>query len=217
MTVSAREVQQLRAQTGAGIMDCKRALAESSGNLDKAIEYLRKKGLSAASKKAERVASEGAVGSYIHAGGKIGVLVEVNCETDFVARNEDFRAFVKDIGMHIAAANPQYVRREEVPEAAVAREREILVAQVQEEGKPEHVAQKVVEGRLGKYFKEICLLEQPFVREPEHSVEEMLNGLVAKIGEKIAIRRFVRYQLGEGIEKKSADFAAEVAKAASGG
>ena len=217
MEVNARQVQELRAKTGAGIMDCKRALAEESGNLEKAIEFLRKKGLSAASKKAGRTASEGAVGSYIHAGGKIGVMVEVNCETDFVGRNDDFQRFVREIAMHIAAASPRYVLRDEVPADVVAKEKEILTAQVVEEGKPAAMAEKIVEGRLGKFYKEVCLMEQPFVREPDKSVEQVLNELVAKIGEKIEIRRFVRFQLGEGIEKRSEDFAAEVAKAASGG
>lgn len=217
MEVNARQVSELRAKTGAGIMDCKKALAEEKGDLEKAIEFLRKKGLSAASKKAGRVASEGAVGSYIHAGGKIGVMVEVNCETDFVGRNDDFQRFVRDVAMHIAAANPRFVRRDEVPEDVLAKEREILLAQAAEEGKPAHMADKIVEGRIGKFYKEICLMEQPYVREADKSVEQVLNELVAKIGEKIEIRRFVRFQLGEGIEKRSEDFASEVAKAAAGG
>jgi len=212
MQVNAQQVRQRRTKTGAGIMDCKKALSESSGDLDKAVEFLRKKGLSAASKKASRVATEGAVGSYIHAGGKIGVLLEVNCETDFVARNDDFKGFVKDIAMHIAASQPQYVGRSEVPEAQVAKEREILEAQAAEEGKPAKVVEKIVEGRLSKFYKEICLLEQPFVKDPDKSVEQLLNEVVAKIGEKIAIRRFARYQLGEGLEKRDDDFASEVAK-----
>ncbi len=217
MQITAQAVQQLRAQTGAGIMDCKRALAEEDGNLERAIDYLRKKGLSANAKKAGRVASEGAVGSYIHGGGKIGVMVEVNCETDFVGRNEDFQAFVKDVAMHIAAASPRYISREEVTAAELAREREVLVAQAVESGKPQDVAERMVEGRIGKFYKEICLLEQPFVKEPDKSVEQVLNALVAKIGERLVIRRFTRFGLGEGIEKRSEDFASEVAKAASGG
>ena len=216
MEVSAQQVQELRSKTGAGIMDCKRALAEEKGNFDKAVEYLRKKGLSAAAKKAGRIAAEGSVGSYIHAGGKIGVLVEVNCETDFVGKNDAFIGFVRDISMHIAASNPRYIARDEVPEAEVAKEKEILLAQLQEEGKPAAAHAKILEGRLGKFFKEACLLEQPFVREPDKTVEQMLNELVAKIGERVVVRRFVRFQLGEGIERKSEDFAAEVAKAASG-
>lgn len=216
MQVNARQVQELRGKTGAGIMDCKHALAETNGNLDKAVEYLRKKGLSAAAKKQTRIASEGMVGSYVHGGGKIGVLVEVNAETDFVARNEEFQRFVKDIAMHVAASNPSYVSRSEVPEDVLAKEKEILAAQVVEEGKPENMVEKIVEGRLNKkFFKEACLLEQPFVKEPEKSVEQILNELVAKIGEKIALRRFVRFQLGEGLEKRSEDFASEVQKAAS--
>lgn len=216
MEVNAKLVSELRAKTGAGIMDCKKALAEENGNLDKAVEFLRKKGLSAASKKAGRIASEGAVGSYIHAGGKIGVMVEVNCETDFVGRNEDFQKFVREVAMHIAAAAPRYVRREEVPEADVAKEREILSAQIAQEGKPQAVADRIVEGRIGKFYKEICLLEQPFVIAPDKSVEQVVNEITAKIGEKIVVRRFTRFQLGEGIEKRSEDFAAEVQKAAAG-
>lgn len=217
MQVTANLVQQLRAQTGAGIMDCKKALAESQGKLEAAVELLRKKGLSAASKKAGRIASEGSVGSYIHAGGKIGVMVEVNCETDFVGRNEDFQRFVRDVAMHIAAAAPRYVSRDEVPSDVVDKEREILLAQAnQEGGKPQAVLEKIVDGRVGKFFKEICLLEQPFVKESDKTVEQVLNEITAKIGEKIVVRRFVRFQLGEGIEKRSEDFAAEVQKAAAG-
>lgn len=216
MEINAKQVGLLRAKTGAGIMDCKRALTEEKGDLDRAVEYLRKKGLSAASKKAGRIASEGLVGSYIHGGGKIGVLVEVNCETDFVGRNEDFKRFVREIAMHIAATNPRYVRREEVPAAEVAKEREILAAQVAGEGKPPAVLEKIVTGRIDKFYKEICLLEQPFVLASDKSVEQVVNELTSKIGEKIVLRRFVRFQLGEGIEKRTEDFAAEVAKAAQG-
>jgi elongation factor Ts len=217
MQINAKSVQELRSKTGAGIMDCKKALAEEGGDIEKAIDFLRKKGLSAASKKAGRIASEGAVGSYIHAGGKIGVMVEINCETDFVGRNEDFQRFVKDVAMHIAAASPRYVAREEVTAAELEREKEVLTAQAIEEGKPKAVADKIVEGRMGKFYKEICLLEQPFVKEADKSVEQVLNELVAKIGERIVIRRFTRFALGEGIEKRSEDFASEVARAASGG
>jgi elongation factor Ts len=216
MQVNAQLVSELRARTGAGIMDCKKALAEEQGNLDKAIEYLRKKGLSAAAKKAGRIASEGVVQSYIHAGGKIGVLLEVNCETDFVAKNEDFQRVVKDIAMHIAASSPQYVRREEVPEAVVAKEKEIFAAQAKESGKPANVIEKMVTGRVDKYYKEVCLMEQPFVRDPNVTVDQVMNELVAKIGEKIAVRRFVRWALGEGLEKRSENFAEEVAKQVSG-
>ncbi len=215
MEVSAKVVADLRAKTGAGMMDCKKALAETGGDFEKAVEYLRKKGLSASAKKAGRVASEGAVGSYIHMGGKIGVLVEVNCETDFVARNPDFQQFMKDVSMHIAASAPRFVQREDVPADEVAKEREILAAQLAEQGgkKPPEVVQKIVEGKLGKFFAESCLLEQPFVKETDKTVADILNGLVAKIGEKIVVRRFVRFQLGEGLAKKSEDFASEVQKA----
>lgn len=218
MEVNARLVQELRSKTGAGIMDCKRALAEEQGDLERAVDYLRKKGLSAAAKKSGRIASEGAVSSYIHAGGKIGVLVEINCETDFVARNPDFQTFSRDVAMHIAAANPQYVAQADVPADVVAKEREILAAQIAEEGKskPAAVIEKIVEGRIAKFFKEVCLLEQPFVKDSDKTVEQVQNELVAKIGEKIAIRRFARFQLGEGLEKKSEDFASEVAKVVSG-
>ena len=216
MEVNAKQVQALRAKTGAGIMDCKRALAEEQGNVDKAIEYLRKKGLSAAAKKAGRVAAEGAVGSYIHAGGKIGVLVEVNSETDFVGRNEDFQRFVREVAMHIAAASPRYVSRDEVPVELVEKERAFLTDQVKTEGKPEQAHAKIVEGRLGKFFEGLCLLDQPFVREPAKSVATILTDLVAKIGEKVVVRRFERFQLGEGIERQKEDFADEVAKVAAG-
>lgn len=195
-------------------MDCKKALAETDGDHEKAIDYLRKKGLAAASKKAGRVASEGMVGSYIHAGGKIGVLVEVNCETDFVARNENFQVFVKDIAMHIAAAAPQFVRREEVSEEIVEREKEIYRAKARETGKPENIIEKIIEGQVGKFYADICLLEQAYVKDPDKTVQQFLNETIAAIGENISIRRFVRYALGEGLAKKETDFAAEVAAAA---
>jgi elongation factor Ts len=216
MQVNAQQVQELRSRTGAGIMDCKKALAEENGDIDKAIEYLRKKGLSAAAKKAGRIASEGVVASYIHGPGKIGVLLEVNCETDFVGKNEDFKGFVKDVAMHVAATNPGWVRREEVPEETVTKEKEIFAAQAKESGKPAPVIEKMVTGRVEKFYKENCLLEQPFVKDPNLTVEQVLNTLVGKIGEKIVVRRFVRWELGEGLEKRSDDFAAEVAKTASG-
>ena len=212
MAVSAKQVQELRAKTGAGIMDCKKALNEAGGNLDGALEALRKSGLAASAKKAGRIASEGLVGSYIHGGGKIGVLVEINCETDFVGRNEDFQGFVRDVAMHVAAANPQYLNREEVPAEIVEKEKEILAAQIADEGKPANVVEKIVEGRINKFFKEICLMDQPFIKEPKQSVAEIQNELVGKIGEKISIRRYVRFELGAGLEKRSEDFAAEVAK-----
>ena len=214
--VNAQVVSELRQKTGAGMMDCKKALTESSGDMDKAIEWLRKKGLSAAEKKAGRIAAEGAVTSYIHGAGKIGVLLEVNCETDFVARNTDFQTFCKDVCMHVAASAPRYVTSDEIPADVIAKEREILSAQAKESGKPDNVIDKMVDGRIKKWFKDVCLLDQPFVKDPDKSVEQLLNELVAKIGERIVIRRFVRWQLGEGLEKRSADFAAEVAAAAQG-
>jgi elongation factor Ts len=217
MEVNARQVQELRQKTGAGMMDCKKALAEVAGDFEKAVEYLRKKGLSASAKKAGRVASEGVVGSYIHMGGKIGVLVEVNCETDFVGKNGDFQQFVKDVAMQVAASAPRFVAREEVPETEIAKEKEILAAQVAEQGKkPPQVVEKIVEGKINKFFQENCLLEQAFVKETSKTVQDILNELVAKIGEKIVVRRFVRFQLGEGLQKRGEDFAAEVQKAMNG-
>jgi len=213
MEVSAASVKELREKTGAGFVDCKKALAETNGDIEKAIDYLRQKGLSAAAKKSGRVASEGVVGSYIHGGGKIGVLIEVNCETDFVAKNEDFLNFVKDVAMHVAAANPVCVDRKELPQEAMDRERAVVKAQALESGKPEKVIEKIVEGRMEKFYAESCLLEQPFIKNPDITISDYLNQTVAKIGEKISVRRFTRYQMGEGLEKKSADFAAEVAAA----
>jgi elongation factor Ts len=195
-------------------MDCKKALTETDGDHEKAIDYLRKKGLAAASKKAGRVASEGIVGSYIHAGGKIGVLVEVNCETDFVAKNENFQAFVKDVAMHIAAAGPQFVRREEVPADVVEREKDIYRAKARETGKPDNIIEKIIEGQVNKFYADICLLEQPYVKDPDKTVQTYLNETISGIGENITIRRFTKYVLGEGLAKKESDFAAEVAAAA---
>ncbi|MBM7854421.1 elongation factor Ts [Desulfohalotomaculum tongense] len=208
--ISAKMVKELRERTGAGMMDCKKALQETNGDMDKAVDYLREKGLSKAAKKAGRVTAEGLVESYIHGNGRIGVLVEVNCETDFVAKNEEFKALVKDIAMQIAAAKPEYVRREEVPEEVVAKEKEVLKAQALNEGKPEHIVEKMVQGRLDKFFKEICLLEQPFIKDPDITVQQLVTEKIAKIGENISIRRFTRYELGEGIEKKKENFAEEV-------
>ncbi|MCL6442008.1 MAG: translation elongation factor Ts [Alicyclobacillus sp.] len=210
MEITAELVKQLREKTGAGIMDCKRALAGTNGDLDKAIEYLREKGLASAAKKAGRVAAEGLVEAYIHGGGRIGVLVEVNCETDFVAKNEDFRSFVRDIAMHIAASNPQYVRREEVPAEVVEKEREILRAQTLNEGKPANIVDKIVDGRIEKFYKEVCLLEQPFVKDPDKTVEQLVKEKIASIGENISVRRFARYVVGEGIEKQQTNFVEEV-------
>lgn len=210
--VTAEMVKQLRERTGAGMMDCKKVLAEAQGDMDKAAELLREKGLAAAAKKASRIAAEGIVESYIHGGGRIGVLVEVNCETDFVAQNEDFKAFVKDICMQIAASKPEYIKREEVPQHLIEKEKEILKAQALNEGKPAHIVDKMVEGRIEKFYKEVCLLEQPFVKDPEKSVQQLLTELVAAIGENINIRRFVRFEKGEGIQKKEENFAEEVMK-----
>ena len=211
MEFSAENIKELRERTAAGFLDCKKALTESKGDMEKAAVYLREKGLAAAAKKAGRVASEGLVTSYIHSGGKVGVLLEVNCETDFVARNEDFIELVKDVAMHIAAMSPQYVRRSEVPAEVVSAEKQIYAAQAKESGKPANVIEKMVEGKLEKFFKEACLLEQGFVKNPDVTIEKLVTNAVAKIGENISLRRFARYKLGEGIEKKTTDFAAEVA------
>jgi len=199
--VSANMVKELREKTGAGMMDCKKALAETGGDFQKALDYLRQKGLATAAKRAGRVASEGRVGSYIHAGGKIGVMVEVNCETDFVAKTDDFQAFAKDVAMHIAASNPSYIRREEVTADVLDREKEIYRAQARDAKKSEKVTEKIVEGKLEKFYSEVCLLEQAFVKDPDITIQDLLNGLIGKLGEKIEIRRFTRYQVGEGIAK----------------
>lgn len=208
--VTAAMVKELRERTGAGMMDCKRALAETGGNLDKAADYLREKGLAAAAKKAGRVAAEGIVEAYIHGGGRIGVLIEVNCETDFVAKTGEFRSFVRDLAMQVAASRPEYVRREEVPPAVVTKEREILAAQAANEGKPEKIIQRMVDGRLEKFYKENCLLEQPFIKNPDITVQQLVTEMIAKIGENISVRRFARYEMGEGLQKRAEDFAAEV-------
>ena len=215
MEVTATAIKDLRERTGAGMADCKKALTEVGGDMDKAIDYLRAKGLAKAAKKAGREATEGAVVSYIHAGGRIGVLVEINCETDFVARNEDFIAFTKDVAMQIAAMGPAYVRKEEVPADVVEKEKAVLIAKAKEDpkmaGKPDAMLAKITEGQVTKWLKEICLLDQPFVKNPDQTIEALQQALVAKIGENIKIRRFVRFELGEGLEKKKSDFAAEVA------
>ena len=201
MEVSASMVKDLREKTGAGMMDCKKALAESAGNFEKAVDYLRQKGLATAARRAGKVASEGQIGSYVHAGGKIGVMVEVNCETDFVAKTDDFQAFAKDVAMHIAASSPLYIQRENVPPEALEREREIYRAQAREAGKPEKIMEKIVEGKLEKYYSEVCLLEQPFIKDPDRTMQDLLNGLIGKLGEKVEIRRFIRFQVGEGMAK----------------
>lgn len=210
MAVTANDVKVLRERTGAGMMDCKKALTEANGDMEKAVEILREKGLAAAAKKGGRIAAEGVVESYIHMGGKIGVLVEVNCETDFVARTDEFRSFVKDVAMHIAAAKPLYVRREEVPADVVEKEKEILRAQTLNEGKPENIVDKIVAGRIDKFYKDICLLEQEFVKNPDQTIEVLVNEKISKIGENISIRRFARFEMGEGLEKKQDNFVEEV-------
>jgi elongation factor Ts len=212
--VTATLIKDLRERTGAGMADCKKALTEVGGDMDKAIDYLRTKGLAKAAKKAGREATEGAVVSYIHGGGRIGVLVEINCETDFVARNEDFQAFTRDVALQIAAMNPQFVRREEVAQDVIDRERDVLVAKAKETGKPDPVVQKMVDGQITKWLKEICLLDQAWVKDGDKTINEVQQELIAKIGENIKVRRFVRFELGEGLEKKKDDFAAEVAKQA---
>lgn len=207
---TAEDVKELRNRTNAGMMDCKKALEECDGNLEKAAEYLREKGMAAVAKKAGRIAAEGVVQSYIHMGGKIGVLVEVNCETDFVARSEQFLTFVKDVAMQIAAANPKYVNEAEVPAEEVEKEREIIRIQTLNEGKPEKVVDRIVDGRISKFYSEICLLDQPFVKDPSITVNELVNQMTLALGEKISIRRFTRYEMGEGLEKRNDDFASEV-------
>jgi len=208
--VEASLVKELRNRTGAGMMDCKKALVDAEGDLDKAITLLREKGLSAAVKKSDRVTSEGLVDAYIHMGGKIGVLVEVNCETDFVAKNEEFKLFVKDISMQIAAANPQYISRDEVPREVIDKEAEIFRSQAIQEGKPEKVIDRIIEGKVEKFYEDICLLEQPFIRDNDIKVSELLKETIAKLGENISIRRFTRYEMGEGLEKRKDDLVSEV-------
>ncbi len=209
---TAQDVSKLRATTGAGMMDCKKALTETNGDFDEAIKYLREKGMAAAAKKADRIAAEGVVGSYIHMGGKIGVLVEVNCETDFVAKSDAFQNLVKDIAMQIAAAKPLYVREDEVPTDALDAEKEILKAQALNEGKPEAVVEKMVEGRIKKYYKDVCLMDQDFVKDSSKTITQVVNEAILAIGEKISIRRFTRYEMGEGLEKRVDNLAEEVAK-----
>ena len=208
--ITAALVKELRERTGAGMMDCKKALSATDGDLEKAIDFLREKGLAAAAKKAGRVAAEGLVEAYIHGGGRIGVLVEVNCETDFVAKTDAFKELVKDIAMQIAATNPSYLKREEVPTAELEHEQAVLAEQARNEGKPEKIIEKMVAGRIEKYYKEVCLMEQPFVKDPDKTISDLITESIAKIGENISIRRFTRYQLGEGIEKKEENFAEEV-------
>src|SRR6478672_11039380 len=200
--ISASAVKELRDKTGAGMMDCKKALAETGGDVQKAIDYLRQKGLAAAAKKADRVAADGAVGAYVHPGGKIGVLVEINCETDFVARTAEFQMLVKDIAMQVAAANPQYVRREEVSSEHLEKEKSIYRQQALETGKPEKVVDKIVDGKIERFYSEVCLLEQAFIKDPDKKVTDILNESIGRLGENIQIRRFARYHLGEAVTKE---------------
>jgi elongation factor Ts len=203
--VSAQQVKDLREKTGAGFMDCKAALRESGGDLEGAVRYLREHGLAAAAKKAGRVTTEGLIGSYIHAGGKIGVLIEVACETDFVARTDTFQQLVRDLAMQVAAASPLYVGKNDVPEAELAREREIYAAQAAQSGKPAPVIAKMIDGKLEKYAAEVCLLEQDYIKEPGKAVRQVIAGAIAKLGENITVRRFVRFRLGEGIDQSKGD------------
>ncbi len=211
MSFTANDVMTLRQRTGAGMMDCKKALTETNGDMDKAVDYLREKGIAKAAKKAGRIAAEGIVDSYIHMGGRVGVLLEVNCETDFVARGDQFKELVHDIALQIAAANPSYVTKEEVPAEVLEKEKEILRAQALEEGKPEKIVDKMVEGRIKTFYDENCLLCQKFVKDPSKTIEQLVVDATATIGEKISIRRFVRYEMGEGLQKKSENLADEVA------
>ena len=216
MEITAARVKELREKTGAGMMDCKNALTEAKGDMEQAIVVLRKKGLASAQKKASRIAAEGMIGHYIHAGGKLGVLVEVNCETDFAARNADFQVLVKDIAMHVAAASPQYVRREDVPAEEINREKEIYREQARASKKPENVIEKIAEGKLESYYQTVCLYDQQFVKDPGITVKDLINNLVGKIGENIQVRRFARFKTGEGLEKRSTDLPGDVAAALGG-
>ena len=207
---TGNDVVTLRQRTGAGILDCKKALTETNGDMEKAIDFLREKGIATAAKKAGRIAAEGVVESYIHMGGKVGVLLEVNCETDFVARGDQFKELVHDIALHIAAAKPEYVSSDQVPADVLEKEKEILRQQALNEGKPEKIIDKMVEGRIKKFYEDFCLLNQKFVKDPDKTIEQVVIEATAKIGEKISVRRFVRYEMGEGLQKRNDDFAAEV-------
>lgn len=213
MEIKPAQVKELREKTGAGMMDCKNALTEAKGDMEQAIVILRKKGLASAQKKATRIAAEGMIGHYIHAGGKLGVLVEVNCETDFAARSADFQSLVKDIAMHVAAQNPSYVRREDVPAAEIEKEREIYREQARTSGKPPNIVDKIAEGKLESYYQIVCLYDQAFVKDPSVTVKDLIHSLVGKIGENIQVRRFSRFKTGEGLEKRSTDLAGDVAAA----
>ena len=210
MAITASMVKDLRTKTGAGMMDCKKALSATNGDMEKAIDFLREKGLAAAAKKADRIAAEGLVYSHIHGNGRIGVLVEVNCETDFVAQTDNFKNLCKDIAMQIAAAKPTYLKREEVPEEVLEHEKEVLRQQALNEGKPEKIVEKMIVGRLEKFYKENCLLDQEFIKDSDKTIQQVITENIAKIGEKIDIRRYTRYELGEGLEKRNDDFVSEV-------
>ncbi len=211
MSISTQDIAALREKTGAGLLDCKKALDEAGGNIEHAIEILRKKGIAKAAKRADKVAAEGVVGSYIHGEGRIGVLVEVNCETDFVAKTDNFRGLIGDVAMHIAAAAPRYLSRTEVPADVIEKEKDVYREQLKNEGKPAEMIEKIIEGKIGKFYGEICLLDQPFIKDEDKTIEQLLAAKTAEIGEKISVRRFARYQLGEGIQKETGDFAKEVA------
>jgi len=212
--ITAAMVKELRQTTGAGMMDCKKALVKTEGNINDAVDYLRENGLAAAAKKAGRIASEGVVEAYIHAGGRVGVMIELNCETDFVAKTDNFKSLARDIAMQIAATNPSCVRREEISPEVLEHEREILRAQALNEGKPANIVEKMITGRVEKYYKDTCLMEQTFIKNPDQTITQLINETISRIGENVSIRRFARYQLGEGMEKKANDFAAEVMAAA---
>jgi elongation factor Ts len=216
MAVTMEMIKELRERTGAGVVDCKKVLAEMDGDVDKAAVELQKKGIAKAAKKAGRIAAEGLIGTYVHAGGRIAVLVEVNCETDFVARGEDFQQLCEDIAMQVAAMNPLYVRDDEIPEADLKQQEEIFVTQVKEEGKPEKIVPKIVAGKIAKWKKENCLVDQPFVKDSDSTINDIVTGLTAKTGEKITIRRFARFEVGEGLAKRENNLAAEVAEMAQG-
>ena len=212
MTITSSDIAALRAKTGAGMMDCKNALEEAGGNIEQAIDLLRKKGILKAAKRADKIAAEGLVHSYIHGQGKIGVLLEINCETDFVGKTEAFKALANSIALHIAAANPKYLSREEVLPEELEREKNIYREQMKNEKKPVEILEKIIEGKLGKFYSEVCLLEQPFIKDETVTIEKILQAKTGEIGEKVTVRRFVRFELGEGLEKKTKDFAEEVAE-----
>ena len=210
MEFTAKDIAELRKSTGAGMLDCKKALEEAEGNRKKAVEFLRKKGIAKAEKRAGKVAAEGLVGSYIHGNGKIGVLLELNCETDFVAKTDKFQNILNDLGMHVVASNPKYLSREEVSDEELEKEKDIYREQLKNEGKPADIVEKIIEGKINKFFSEICLLEQPYIKDEEKTVQQLLTELSGEIGEKLTLRRFARFELGEGIEKEACDFASEV-------